>query len=321
MTLVRPTLLIAALILAANSAFANPTAWRAEWPRTDFTSSSVDFDTILSGGPPKDGIPSIDNPEFVPVAQANFMEPTEPVLSLNHNGVARAYPVHILMWHEIVNDMVGGEPIAVTYCPLCNSGIAFRATIDGEATQFGTTGKLRNSDLVMYDRASESWWQQFTGEAIVGTLTGRKLETIPLRMEALSAFAARHPTGEVLARPNVSRRYGANPYVRYDTSRRPFLYDGTYDGPVPALTYVVQVGETAWPLPRIRDEGTIEEEGLTLTFIDGMAAPLDAPTVAGGRTIGTVSITRDGEEVPFHMPFAFAFMAFHPKGEIKAGAN
>ena len=321
MTLVRPTLLIAALILAANSAFANPTAWRAEWPRTDFTSSSVDFDTILSGGPPKDGIPSIDNPEFVPVAQANFMEPTEPVLSLNHNGVARAYPVHILMWHEIVNDMVGGEPIAVTYSPLCNSGIAFRATIDGEATQFGTTGKLRNSDLVMYDRASESWWQQFTGEAIVGTLTGRKLETIPLRMEALSAFAARHPTGEVLARPNVSRRYGANPYVRYDTSRRPFLYDGTYDGPVPALTYVVQVGETAWPLPRIRDEGTIEEEGLTLTFIDGMAAPLDAPTVAGGRTIGTVSITRDGEEVPFHMPFAFAFMAFHPKGEIKAGAN
>ena len=313
--------LVAVLALIAGSAVADPAAWRSEWPNTDFEKATVEFHSILSGGPPKDGIPSIDAPTFTSVLDASFVEPNEPVLSLNHNGFARAYPVQILMWHEIVNDTVGNEAIAVTYCPLCNSGIAFRATIDGAATQFGTTGKLRKSDLVMYDRTTESWWQQFTGEAIVGALTGHELQTIPLRMEAFSAFAARHPNGQVLARPNVARRYGANPYVRYDSSRTPFLYDGTYEGPVPALTYVVQVGDTAWPLPRIRREGTIEERGLRLTFIDGMAAPLDAPTIAGGRTIGTVSITRDGEDVPFHMPFAFAFKAFHPEGEIKAASD
>ncbi|MEE8144445.1 MAG: DUF3179 domain-containing (seleno)protein, partial [Kiloniellales bacterium] len=130
-------------------ASADPDYWRWEWPQTDFTKTSIDFDEILSGGPPKDGIPSIDNPKFVPVSEMHDMGPLEPVIGLVINGDARAYPLRILTWHEIANDVVGGVPVVVTYCPLCNSAIVFDSRVDGVATEFGTTGKLRNSDLVM----------------------------------------------------------------------------------------------------------------------------------------------------------------------------
>jgi hypothetical protein len=151
--------------------------WRAEWPQTDFSRHSVPFEEIISGGPPKDGIPSIESPSFVTAAEAD-LPGEEPVIGLVLDGDARAYPLRILMWHEIVNDEVGGVPVAVTYCPLCNTGIVFDRRIEGRVLEFGTTGKLRKSDLVMYDRQTESWWQQFLGEAIVGELTGTWLEMI-----------------------------------------------------------------------------------------------------------------------------------------------
>jgi Protein of unknown function (DUF3179) len=144
---------------------AEPAHWRLEWPNTDFTRHSVDLEEIIPGGPPKDGIPSIDEPEFVPVAEAALPE-NEPVIGLVVGEDARAYPLRILIWHEIVNDVVGGVPVAVTYCPLCNTGLVFDRRVGEEVLEFGTTGKLRRSDLVMYDRTTESWWQQFLGEAI-----------------------------------------------------------------------------------------------------------------------------------------------------------
>jgi hypothetical protein len=144
---------------------AEPAHWRLEWPNTDFTRHSVDLEEIIPGGPPKDGIPSIDGPEFVPVAEAALPE-NEPVIGLVVSEDARAYPLRILIWHEIVNDVVGGVPVAVAYCPLCNTGLVFDRRVGEEVLEFGTTGKLRRSDLVMYDRTTESWWQQFLGEAI-----------------------------------------------------------------------------------------------------------------------------------------------------------
>ena len=154
-----------------------PAYWDAAWPKTDFGKSLVDFSEIFSGGPPKDGIPAIDTPVFeqVNAAGSNAPAATEPVMSLTIAGDARAYPLRILIWHEIVNDTVGGTPVSVTFCPLCNSGVVFDRRVADEVTTFGTTGKLRNSDLVMYDRATESWWQQFEGRAIVGVRAGTEL--------------------------------------------------------------------------------------------------------------------------------------------------
>ena len=230
-----------------------PESWRSEWPRTDFARARVAFDEIMSGGPPKDGIPSIDRPRFVSVVEARHMKDVEPVVGLVIAGEARAYPVSVLMWHEIVNDEIGGVPVAITYCPLCNSSVVFDRRLDGRVLDFGTTGKLRHSDMVMYDRQTESWWQQFLGEGIVGELAGRTLKVLPSRLESFADFRARAPAGRVLV-PNDPgmRRYGANPYVGYDSLDVPFLYRGPLPKGIAALERVVAVGREAWPLARVR---------------------------------------------------------------------
>ena len=177
---------------------ANPLRWAVEWPNTDFSRRSIDLADILSGGPPKDGIPSIDKPRTVAIAEAGNLTDTEPVIGLVLNGKARAYPLRIMIWHEIVNDELGGVPVTVTYCPLCNSSIVFDRRLGGKILDFGTTGKLRYSDLVMYDRQTESWWQQFLGEGIVGEMTGQRLKIIPSRLESFADFKKRAPDGDVL---------------------------------------------------------------------------------------------------------------------------
>ena len=240
-------MLAATFTLLSLGAQASPSRWKYEWPNTDFTQSSVAFEEILSGGPPKDGIPSIDDPQFVAVAGHEDLAPTEPVIGLAINGDARAYPLRILTWHEIVNDTVGGVPVAVTYCPLCNAALVFERTVEGEVTEFGTTGKLRKSDLVMYDRQTESWWQQFLGEAIVGERTGTRLALVPARLESWENFATRFPQGQVLIPNNRSMRsYGANPYVGYDSEALPFLYDGEMPEGIAPMKRVVAVGDRAW---------------------------------------------------------------------------
>ncbi|NNG03780.1 MAG: DUF3179 domain-containing protein [Inquilinus sp.] len=314
-------LLALATGFAATLAAAEPRYWRAEWPATDFEKTSIDLSEIISGGPPKDGIPSIDAPVFVPVAEAADLAPTEPVLSLEIAGDARAYPLRVLIWHEIVNDTVGGAPVAVTYCPLCNSGIVFDRVIDGRETTFGTTGKLRRSDMVMYDRLTESWWQQFLGEAVVGELTGTVLDIRPSRLESVERFAARHPDGRVLVPANPRMRsYGRNPYAGYDSTSWPFLYRGDYDGPVPALARVVAVGDQAWTLDMLRRAGRIEAGDLVLTWEAGQNSALDTAAIAEGRDVGNVVVQRrtaDGlADVPYDIPFAFAFRAFMPEGVL-----
>ncbi len=310
-----------ALSFMAGSALANPERWRSEWPDTDFTKSSIDFDEILSGGPPKDGIPSIDDPQFVPVAEMRDMTDNEPVVGVNINGDARAYPLRVLTWHEIVNDTVGGVPVAVTYCPLCNSAIVFDRRVEGKAVEFGTTGKLRNSDLVMYDRDTESWWQQFLGEAIVGARTGIRLEVLPARLESWSKFKARHPDGQVQVPSNPGMRpYGANPYVGYDGSNFPFLYRGSYPEGIEPMARVVAIGDQAWALDLLREEGRVEAGDLVLTWEPGQNSALDTRAISEGRDIGNILAQRQGqgglEDVAYDVTFAFVFHAFRPNGAL-----
>ena len=221
------------------------------------------------------------------------------------------------MYHEIVNDEVGGVPVAVTYCPLCNSGIAFDRLVDGRLLDFGTSGMLRHSDMVMYDRQTESLWQQFLGLAIVGDLTGTELARRPVRLESFALFAERHPDGQVLVPNNAGLRpYGNNPYRGYDTTGWPFLYRGDYEGPVPPLARVVAVGDEAWSLDLVRARGQITVGDLVITWTPGQASALDTAAIAEGRDVGNVIVRRGDADAVFDIPFAFAFRAFYPDGVI-----
>jgi hypothetical protein len=238
------------------------------WPDTDFTKHSVDYEEIISGGPPPDGIPAIDDPVFESVSDADdWLGDDFPVMFFELDDDARAYPLAILIYHEIVNDVVGGKPVALTFCPLCNATIAFDRTLpDGTLLDFGTTGNLRISDLVMYDRQTKSWWQQFTGEAIVGELTGTQLEFLPSQIVAWSDFKETHPEGKVLSRvTGFNRSYGRNPYSGYDSiNNTPFAYSGDLDGRLPPMERVVAVQiseiDVAYPFRALSEIKVVNDE-------------------------------------------------------------
>ena len=304
-------------------ALADPRQWRGEWPVTDFDVTSVaQWDEILSGGPPKDGIPALSGPRFLPVSDETRLDDREPVITVEIEGAApRAYPIRYLTWHEIVNDTVADVPVAVTFCPLCNSGLTFDRRVGDRVLTFGVTGKLRNSDMVMYDRETESWWQQAVGEAIVGELTGTELAQLPTWMESWAEFRARNPDGLVMDQPEWNRPYGRNPYVGYDSSRTPFLYSGEMPPHgIPALARVVRVGDRAWPLDRLSDAGEVSEAGVTISWTGGQASALDAAVIGQGRDVGSIRV-RDasGADVAHDVMFAFAFHAFFPNGSWMLG--
>lgn len=256
---------------------------------------------ILSGGPPKDGIPAIDDPQFVSLSEAEaWLDDREPVVFVEVGEDARAYPIQILTWHEIVNDMIGGMPLAVTYCPLCNTAIAFERTFDGRVLDFGTTGRLRFSNLIMYDRQTETWWQQGTGRALAGEYAGRQLAFYPATIVSWQAFKVAHPNGKVLSlATGARRRYGANPYVGYDNPRaRPFLYDGpATPEQLPQLVRVIGVelnGEAvAYPYDALAQVRAVNDllggEPVVVFWAPGTASALDAPVVAEGRDVGAAS--------------------------------
>jgi Protein of unknown function (DUF3179) len=305
---------------------ANPELWRQRgWSKTDFSKTSIKFDEILSGGPPKDGIPSIDKPIFKPLGEIKSLGNKEPVITLQIGGEARAYPLRILIWHEIVNDVIAGTPVAVTYCPLCNSAIVFDRTINGKVHDFGTTGKLRNSDMVMYDRQTQSWWQQFSGEAIVGSMLGTKLDAIPARLEAFELFAKRYPDGKVLVPNNPRmRNYGRNPYVGYDSAARPFLYRGEMPQDINPMVRVVAVKVNGKPravsLGLIVKKRRIELGDVVLTWTPGQNSALDRSAIKNSKDVGNVVVQRKTpkglKDTVYDVTFAFVFNAFHPGRSI-----
>src|SRR6516225_199950 len=251
---------------------------------------------IMPGGPPPDGIPPIDHPRFLRPAQVSFLSATEPVLALQIGADARAYPVEILIWHEIVNDTVGGVPVAVTYCPLCNSAIAYDRRAAGRVLSFGTSGDLYDSNLVMYDRQTQSLWVQFTGQAVAGVLTGQQLHPYPMQTVSWGDWRAGHPTGWVLSRDTgYTRFYGANPYPGYDNiNSQPFLFSGQVNGRYTAMTRLVGIRygsqAVAVLLSTLRRRRVIDltlaGQPVIVWWQPGTASALSSPTIAGGSDVG-----------------------------------
>jgi len=277
-----------------------PSGAKAEFS-TDFSRHTVDYAEILSGGPPKDGIPSVDDPQFISVEEAGgWLQAQEPVIFLRLGDDARAYPLQILVWHEIVNDVVDGRPILVTFCPLCNTAIAFERTVDGRVLDFGTTGRLRYSNLIMYDRQTETWWQQANGEAIAGEQTGTRLEFLPAAIVSWDVFRAAHPEGIVLSTDTgYDRPYGQNPYVGYDdVGNSPFLYRGP-DTPtnLRPMTRVLAIeldnDVVAFPYGTLGDLRVVNEtiggEDVVIFWEPGTASPLDSSGIAFGRDVGSAN--------------------------------
>lgn len=279
----------------------------AGW-RTDFSKHSVPLSEFQSGGPPRDGIPPIDEPRYVSQAEANaWLAPEEPVMAVtleqaDRSLAARGYPLQIMLWHEIVNDTLGETPVTVTFCPLCYTAVAYDRRLEpgGTIYDFGTTGNLRHSDLVMWDRQTESWWQQFSGDAIVGELTGAHLTFLPAQILSWRAFKDAYAEGDVLSRDTgFDRSYGTNPYPGYDDiNNRPFLFDGSTDDRLPSMERVVGVvlgnEGVAYPFPALQRARVIEDrvgdEELVIFWAPGASSAVDTGNVDEGRDIGQAGV-------------------------------
>jgi hypothetical protein len=284
-----------------------PTFTRSGW-RTDFARHSVPLAEITSGGPGKDGIPALEHPRFVGIRPARrFLGPKGQVAVVRLGRAAKAYPLEIMVWHEIVNDRFGGRPIALTYCPLCNSTVAFSRRVGGRTLSFGTTGNLRGSDLVMYDRQTESWWQQITGRAIVGKLTGTRLRLLPSQILSFADFERLYPKGRVLSiHTGYLRPYGQNPYVGYDQPQSPpFGLPGHTNPALPPKERVTTVATgqrsaVVYPFSRLAREAPVDDRiprggaaglrPIVVLFDPKLVSPLDGPEVSLGREVGTAAV-------------------------------
>lgn len=272
----------------------------------------VDPARIISGGPPPDGIPPIDSPRFEKTASVDWLADDEAVIALTLGDDRRAYPVQVMMWHEIVNDVVDGRPVAVTYCPLCNSALAFDRQVGERLLTFGTSGRLYLSALVMYDRQTESLWSQVERTAIAGVLTGTELDLIPVTMARWADWRASNPEGLVLSRDTgFARDYGRNPYVDYDTidNEHTFL-DQSVDGRYPAKERVVTFPGAREPVAvlaaALADVGVAEVKvdgrSVVLFSAPGLASALQDYSVADGAPIlatGAFLPAVDGRELTF----------------------
>jgi hypothetical protein len=276
---------------------------------------SVPLDQIISGGPPPDGIPPIDDPIYESVEDAGaWLDETSPVMVVDVDGDVRAFPLAILTWHEIVNDVIGGVPLVVTYCPLCNSALVFERTVDGpdgdEVLDFGTSGRLFASNLVMYDRQHRNLWTQFEGEGIVGErFLGTRLARVPAWLFGYGELAELHPDAQVLSRETgYTRDYGRNPYTGYDApDSDPFLFRGDLDERLPPMTRLVGVGDetpVAILLERLEEERTVQVEvdgrDAVVVWAPGQASALDTASIADGRDVGQTAAflaSLDGDEV------------------------
>ena len=316
------------------------------------TKAIVPIDQIVSGGPPRDGIPSIDNPKFVSVQDASkFLQGADLVIGVSINGDTRAFPLQILVWHEIVNGVVGGTPVAITYCPLCFTSQVFARDVDGQVVQFGTSGKLYNSNLVMYDRTSESLWSQAMGEGIVGKYSGKNLEKIPFEVVYWDNWEKRHPDSKVLSiDTGFGRPYGTDPYGDYYTSPQILFPVSHSDDRLKVKEVVIGLGHEgvfkAYKLQDIEDKKVINDE------VSGQAIALFSPNsfsaIVYERVVrnqildfkydsaaGKITDAQTGSEwnfegkaikgemegeslsrIPFDEGFWFSWAAFHPRAEL-----
>lgn len=286
--LVYLALIVLAFVAVGSSLFSGPTTgWK-----TDFENAAIDMDEVISGGVPRDGIPPIDNPQFVDVQTVVDLSAQSPLIALEIDGDARAYPLEVLTRHEIVNDVVGNVPVAVTFCPLCNSAIVFDRRVGDQVLRFGVSGNLRYSDLIMWDNLTESWWQQLTGEAIVGEYRGQMLKMVHSQLVSFEVFKGRYPHGRVLRGPLGG--YGRNPYTGYDSSATPFLFQGPVDNRLFATERVLAAeldGQAvAYAFSTIRDNPVINDRvrgtDIAVFWQAGAVSALDAADIESSKDVG-----------------------------------
>jgi Protein of unknown function (DUF3179) len=268
-----------------------------DW-RTDKSKHSIKLSELQNGGPPKDGIMALVNPSFTsPGGASQWLNAKEPVIVVERPGEPpRAYPLQTLLFHELVNDQIGDMPILISYCPLCNSGIVFERRLNDQILEFGVSGMLRQSDMIMYDRQTDSLWQQITGEAIVGTMTGKRLRTIPSQIVAFGLFAGQFPHGRVMSRNTGYRLpYGRNPYVGYESSGQTlFPVQRLRIKGVKPLDRLVVVDlngvEKAYSFALFKKQTVMEDGSIVILFDAEARSAVDGEKVAKSRAVGAVGV-------------------------------
>ena len=294
--------LIAAITVAASS----------QLDEFDTSSHSIPLEDILSGGPPKDGIPALHEPQFIPASAASFLRPDDRVIGIAHDDEAKAYPIRILNWHEVVNDVLGSEPIVVTYCPLTASEVVYERSVDGEALSFGVSGRLYRSNVLMYDQQTNGLWSQLKEEAVTGERTGTRLPAIPSETTTWADWRARHSQTLVLSPDTGHRRnYARDPYRGYHTSPKVMFPLERIDGRLPLKERVLdlRVGDQvkAYPLRSLAQVDRVHDQlGGKRIRIEYAAEPDRAS-----------AIDRDSNEsLPGIVVYWFAWAAFHPDTAI-----
>ena len=278
----------------------------------DVSNALIPTSEIYPGGPPRDGIPAIDRPKFVPAAQADFLADDDRVLGLNRNGIQRAYPIKILNYHEIINDRIGDESLLISYCPLCGTGMAFLATLKGKAHSFGVSGLLYNSDVLFYDRETESLWSQIKKQAVSGPMRGTGLQQIVMAHTNWNDWRRRHPNTQVLSlQTGYKRDYNRSPYSGYEKSTQTYFPVSTTDRRYHLKEQVIGLSldgvDKAYPFVELlKTKGAIRDRVgdhvLTIEFdsVNRTGRVLDA----------------SGEVVPTTIAYWFAWVAFHPQTDV-----
>lgn len=279
----------------------------------DLSDALIDTARIQRGGPPRDGIPAIDRPKFVAAEAAGFLEPEDRVIGVYRDGVAKAYPIRIMNWHEIVNDEIAGQGTLVTYCPLCGTGMVFDVDDDEIASTFGVSGLLYNSDVLLYDRRTDSLWSQILGQAVTGPLKGTTLPLLPSRHTSWSEWRHAHPETLVLSTDTGFRRdYARSPYLDYERSNR-LMFDvearsRAYENK--SLVLGVAIGDRyrAYPFEELEDHGG---ERIVDTFAGRELTVVRSPSADSAYVLD-----EEGRELPSVLAYWFAWYAFHPDTEV-----
>ncbi|USD67180.1 DUF3179 domain-containing protein [Vibrio sp. SCSIO 43136] len=271
---------------------------------------NIERSQIFRGGPPKDGIPAIDQPTFIPAAKVDFLKPDDVVLAVTINGKSRAYPLRILVWHEIVNDQFQGQNLTITYCPLCGTAMVFDANIDGERHTFGVSGLLYQSDVLMYDRNSESLWSQLGLKAVSGDKVGQRLTWLPSQHLTWSAWQAKFPQGEVLStQTGYSRNYASSAYQSYFNSPNvmfPVDYNrNELEAKAWVLGVIIDGQAKAYPLTELPKKAQLSD-----TFA-GQSLELDL-----NASTQEFSLKVNNQPHPIVKVYWFAWQAFYPTTEL-----
>ena len=280
----------------------------------DLTETIIDNNLILSGGPPKDGIPALDEPKFIPAESVDYLEDEDRVLGLVIDGQAKAYPINILNWHELVNDRVGTVNYVVTYCPLCGTGAVFDAEVNGQVLDFGVSGLLYNSDVLLYDRQTDSLWSQIKGQGISGIFAGVELTWLPVTHTSWQRWQQDYPESLVLSEETgFERDYRRNPYGNYDKSKRLYFPvehedNNTFHPKETVLGITVGSYHKAYPFSVLQAQGEKQ-------FTDSLGE-VRFTILWDELGYSATAIGLNGEPLQQIQGFWFAWYAFHPETQI-----